>query len=190
MSALLEVNPSLLRIGFQNVNGMSGKCEYLSRVMEETNMDIMFIVETWLKPVISTNLLARDTFLDIRQNSAGRRGKGGIVGLCKSHSIKKTITTLEEDKEGMYAIVRINDFHLAIGYFSPDEQYTPKMKLFMEKAMALPEVLIMADFNAHNVNWGSPYNNARGIWLENNMEGRLYSYLLFFHRYQSCQTDF
>ena len=61
MSALNGSNLSL-RVGFQNVNGLSGKAEATRSIMETAQLDILFIVETWLGEC-STNPLKDITFL-------------------------------------------------------------------------------------------------------------------------------
>jgi exonuclease III len=163
-----------LRVGFQNVNGLSGKAEATRAIMETAQLDILFIVETWLG-INATNPLKDITFVDIRGSKSinGRRTNGGIIGLCRNEKLRPDLKEIDGNGKD-WVCIQTQKTSLFIGYFSPKPNNDATFKEFISKANSKEDVLIMGDFNAHHTSLGSSHCNNRGHWLMNETENLTY----------------
>ena len=55
-------NPSYLKLGLQNIISLFDKVNFVSDYISLTNMDLIFLTETWLKPAILESMIAIDNF--------------------------------------------------------------------------------------------------------------------------------
>jgi hypothetical protein len=163
-----------LRVGFQNVNGLSGKAEATRTIMETAELDILFIAETWLSDH-ATNPLKDLTFLDIRgkKSTNGRRVNGGIIGLCKNHNLKSQLKEIDGNNVN-WAAVFVQGITIYVGYFSPKADNDKHLKDFLNKAQLNNESLVIGDLNAHHTALGSNHCNQRGHWLLENLGSLTY----------------
>jgi hypothetical protein len=164
----LKWNNQRLRVGFQNVNGLSGKAEATRTIMETAQLDILFIAESWLSTT-ATNPLRDITFTDIRGRKSlnGRRVNGGILGLCKCPRLKQAIRSQETNNTVTCTIGQVT---IMVGYFSPKKEFDKPFEAFIESAMEINDCLVMGDFNAHHIKLGSNHTNPRGTWLWDNLD--------------------
>jgi hypothetical protein len=155
------------KIAFFNANGLAGKAEAILEFAKEQDIDIFFVAETWMIPDTSSPI--RQPFLNITKPIkgilTGRTGTGGILGFCKPE-FRPVIRTIEIDKENNYGILRILDYTVAVGYFSPALPNRTVTK-FIDTVAAITngweeDTIILGDFNARHTAFGDSINSTRG----------------------------
>ena len=98
-----------MRVGFFNANGLQGKGECILQFQRNRNLDVMVIVETWLRQEQSSVIL--QPFMTMSQRAdrlimGGRRAVGGIL-VFGNEDFRKEINIMYEDNENNYFIVTI-----------------------------------------------------------------------------------
>jgi hypothetical protein len=152
-----------------NANGLAGKADAILKFSEELDIDIFFVLETWLIPDKSP--LIQRPFINITKphRVVGQgRPSGGILGFCK-HEYQAHIRPIEIDEEKNYVVLRILDLVVAVGYFSPgiDNNCIPT---FIDKVAELSNnweepTILMGDFNARHRAFQDTTTTGRGTIL-------------------------
>jgi hypothetical protein len=165
-----------MRIGFFNANGLSGKLELVLDFMENQELDLIFICETYFLPNQHHRGLGR-MFLNLtkpdgRLQSGGRRAIGGIAGYCKP-ALTNQIRAIHTDEHCNYTILDVAGALVAVGYFPPsmDNRAVPDFLQLVHTLAGEKECVIIGDFNARMGELsGDHHTNGRGYllrdWLE------------------------
>lgn len=162
----------MIRFGFININGLSGKGKSVIKVMKQRKLDIMILVETWLRKQQSAPL--RGAYVDIRiedeeiESKGGRRGREGIMVLIRKQLQQNTrITKISETKR--WTTIQVQNTWLTLCYFPPscdDEEIEQMFEYMYQHPEIDPQhVLFVGDFNARHRTWKDSRNNQRGVWL-------------------------
>jgi hypothetical protein len=161
-----------MRLGFANVNGLHGKAEVCKDFQERNDIDIMFLVETWLQQGQSTAII--HPFFSVSQPSGmlragGRRANGGILGFGKPEW-RSEITMKYEDPQRNFVVIQIQDILIGIGYFPPsleDSRVFEALETMTSLAeREAKELIICGDLNARcGVATGDHTSNMRGQML-------------------------
>ena len=164
-----------LKIGFQNIQGLYGKQEEVDGFMEEEDIDIMCLVESWLTPG-ANHKFEPTTIADVRMPIAeqGRQGQCGILVVARNRNIADQVVVLHKDKEGRYCVLEIGTERLVVCYFPPRPELDAAMFTMFEDlqttAPLYEQTTVVGDLNAKHVSMGSRANNGRGRALHHLLE--------------------
>jgi hypothetical protein len=144
------------KFGFFNANGLQGKADEIIDFVHTHNIDIFFVVETWLNPNDSTYIIR--PFLNVTQDTnqviaaGGRRARDGILGFTVTPALNNFIRILEIDPKNYYAFLRIVDVTIGVAYFPPSLN-NEILDEFLERADHFSsafdsQCVLLGDFNA------------------------------------------
>ena len=102
------VNANNLRLGYINAQSCRTKTEEIKDLIEEKDIDIMFVVETWLKPGRDNSFITEMTPPGYVINSVPRinRGGGGMAVLYKEH-LQKYISIKSSSNKLTYEVLEV-----------------------------------------------------------------------------------
>nr|CAH7729117.1 unnamed protein product [Callosobruchus chinensis] len=132
----------------------------LEKLLDETNIDIALLSETWFKENVYYNFRGYNA---IRNDHSD--GKGGVAILFKTN-MKYFHTALPQNKKIMNTCITIylqNDVKLTLIsiYIKPQTKIT--VEEWVNFLSALPTPFILGgDFNAHHTAWGSSHDDIYG----------------------------
>jgi hypothetical protein len=137
-----------------NANGLHGKADAIYDFAHTQDVDICFIMETWLSAEHSSviyrpfmNLLGPQ----VTNENGGRRAQGGVLGFCRPE-YNDAIREIYKHPQGHYAILAICGTIVAAGYFPPsmcDEEFLDFFDKAGEFCQEYTEsILLVGDFNA------------------------------------------
>ena len=171
-----------MKIGLFNVNGASGKIDAIQGFQQQQNIDILFLLETWLPDDTTAtscgnlnllfNVNRRNTELEII--TGGRRNNGGIACLV-SPIFRQQINVIERSQDGTFVIVEVQGITFIVTYLAPSlgQSGDDILLSLMDKLenMGTTGTLLLGDFNAR---LGSVTNdgrtpNRRGMALLNRL---------------------
>lgn len=151
-----------------NINGYRSHLEEIKLLINEENPKILCIQETKLGPSHNLTCKGFDTFR--YDNPIGEHACGGVLILVDPSLNPQPITlntTLQVTCVVITFPIRI---HICSVYFPPPPFVLSRIDL-MNLISQLPEpFLILGDFNAHHVLWGSPYSSPRGNMIAKFLE--------------------
>lgn len=103
-----------------NANGLSGKADFVYEFFITNQIDICFIIETWNHSYNSSYIFR--PFINITREKVFRPGRGrmggGILGMCHPKYLS-SIQIIEEDPQANYAILKVGEHYIGVGYFPP-----------------------------------------------------------------------
>ena len=143
-----------------NVNGFHTRYEFLQKILKDDNYDILCIQETNFKNKYHFNIKGYQCFYKNRLVCANASGG---VAIYVHNSIKCSECAITSDLEVCVIQLYIggSSFHLCNAYIPNAFQleYHHLDKLYSQISGA---VLIVGDFNSHNLIWGSGRTDRRG----------------------------
>jgi ribonuclease HI len=157
------MDSSRLVIVQHNIGSLKPKISLLNNFLDNHNVDICILNETWLR--------ASD-FIQIRGYQIFRRdsdnGYGGVAILCKNYIRCTNINLWSSDKIQTLAVnikIKNNSFTILGIYCPPRSGRFPISVLKSIISSLSSPLLVMGDFNAHHTAFGSASNKTRGIQL-------------------------
>lgn len=162
-----------MRVALFNALGLSTKHELITQFINQHDIDIIFITETY-GSTFGTPFLSISK-PDHRVFTGGRRQLGGIGGWCRNPADNANIRSLHTDLDGNYSIIQVVDTVIGIGYFppSPEPEMTNRMTDFLDKTIDLADgkpCIMLGDFNARMIIAGDHTTNRRGQTLQDWLE--------------------
>jgi hypothetical protein len=143
-----------MRVCLFNANGLSGKFDRVKDFSDKLNIDLLFIVETYLidgkrlgNPLFSLHKSVGDAI------AGGRRANGGITAYAPAADVYSEVEICFLDAHSNGAIIKISSLYIGIGYFPPPREYDSKMIDFLEKGLSVAnggQLLLLGDFNARS----------------------------------------
>ena len=161
------------KVGFVNINGIRTKVDKIKEVMREQDLDVLVLVETWLK--VGDNAALRPTVVDIRKDvrPGMTRGNGGIVVVAKP-GIKVRVE--EIDKEKNWVGLRVGESKVVCAYYPPGENEDKVKQFFVQmEGMCDKEgdkgCVVVGDFNGRVKEMsGDRILCPRGRWMKTFIE--------------------
>ena len=141
----------MLVLAQANINGLMGKEVPISMYIEEKNIDIMFLCETWLTSTSNprlSNIFSVNSFERTGRIVGGRRGQRGLICLVKQ-SIKNQVREVYNSQNGLYTIIQLVNQYIASVYLPPsmpDEMLSAILDDILHRTRG--QCIIMGDFNA------------------------------------------
>ena len=108
-----------LRVSSVNVNGWNGKEDIIMRFMDEADVDILFVQETWLMSKPSAAFINRKiiSFTEGYKSTGRDRPGGGLMCLGKPN-IKQKTKIIENTKE--FTAIEIEGIRFIGTYLPPN----------------------------------------------------------------------
>lgn len=138
-----------MRIGLFNCRGLSGKDQIILDFMQHQQLDIMFLLETWLRPSQIPPIRGNIAFNITQPFTRGQRSRGGILCVTNAN-YRDMIQTVWQDPNNNYVVLETQVTIIAVGYFPPSAPHQALIN-FMEKAVEIADnkdLVLMGDFNA------------------------------------------
>jgi exonuclease III len=152
-----------LVLGLWNAQSLRNKTQLTKEFIDEHDIDLYFVVETWLKdnePVIVGELEDGDRFRLINHPRQGRPG-GGLCCIHKSvHTVKQERTNFAKTMETMESSIIIKGVKITVvtiyrppitakNHYSMSEFFDNLTDIFSHYCTFTNEVLFIGDFNIH-----------------------------------------
>ena len=169
-----------LKIMFWNIRGIASKNDELCKILEA--FDICICVESWLRDVNGKIKLNFPGFNIFRKDREYTRG-GGIIFLIRKNIAFKEINDLISPHQHLeIASIKITNtktpLNLIACYKPPRISLTQyEWDRLLENCTFYDNVVMVGDFNAHNVAWNCSSNKVDGSRLLNSIN----KYNLFVH---------
>ena len=161
-----------------NANGLAGKAEEICQFNSQVQVDLSFIVETWLSPAASVPFrphIANLMTENLQDTLGGRRSTGGILVFGKRSLHQNQYRVLFEDKDSCFIALEVVDVILIGCYVSPS-QPEEKLTQILTKAEELSagftkNCVVFGDLNARMGEvTGDSMTNSRGRRLLGELE--------------------
>ena len=146
-----------LRIGEWNINHLTdAKFEQINLVLTtSTNIDILFVIETFLKPSKPDSLFNIPGYYMYRKDRTGRKNGGGLLAYVAEKVQTNRVSELDEDSvESLWLTVCPHNSKRSIlvgGVYRPpssDKEHDLKIEQNIEMAyLRKQEMIIVGDFN-------------------------------------------
>lgn len=160
-----------LKVVSWNINGVTGKREYLKLLMEQSKPDIVFLTETKRQHTISmfSELACGDDYRVVQVKSTSTN-RGGMIAIIKTklQLITAEIRKVQEDNDFAQAIILTDkDEKAYIGWYSSPVMSKDAFHDTLEKIYKDYDVqFCTGDFNARHPRWCTHHdNNGRGKQL-------------------------
>lgn len=164
-----------LRFGFVNINGLTSKVKGVSDFFKAENLDILFMVETWLLPnagvplkgvLLNMHLSEKD----MEKHKGGRLGREGILVLARPE-VQSLVKVVHESETKRWVLLKVEEYHVVCCYFNPsvdNEEILEMFKYILDhEEVDLEYTMFVGDFNARMMALtGDTHQNARGTWFE------------------------
>lgn len=171
-----------LNIGSLNCSGLSGKISFVEDLLYDFNLDLIFLMETWMAPGRTKNLSANFILTqeyDVKSN--GHYHYGQTI-LFNSRKLKRSqVKILADDPENYCSAVEVNGVVLVFAYVPPVRPDNFLLSFLQHLGPVLSSnkpLLFMGDFNARHVDFGDHTTNVYGNqfkqWLQNKILHRLH----------------
>lgn len=163
-----------LRFGFVNINGLTSKVKAVSDFFKAENLDILFMVETWLLPNAGVPL--KGVFLnmhlsekDVEKHKGGRIGREGILVLVRPE-VQSLVKVVHVSETKRWVLLKVEEYFVVCCYFNPSVDNDEILEMFNyiydHGEVDLEYTMFVGDFNARmRVLTGDSYQNARGTWF-------------------------
>ena len=145
----------MLKVALFNCNGLAGKADSILEFAQQQNIDLFFILETWL--IDSSSSIFNNTFINITKprignNAGGRIGRNGVLGFCTNPHILPHLRIIYEDPERYFFFLSYTEYIIGVGYFPPSLNNN-HITTFFDQAEILSQqfteqVILLGDFNA------------------------------------------
>lgn len=168
-----------IRFGFCNANGVRNRVNGMINFINDWDIDVMMIVETWLRPGQHLPLSGLNVVTDLRidRTDLGEnapRGREGILIVARPEiaTIIKVITIGDSKR---WIVLKIDDIYIVCCYFSPLVSNT-EIEMMIDSVLGIDSpvhtdrLLFVGDFNARMSEYtGDHTNNTRGSWFAKNI---------------------
>lgn len=144
-----------LKFAHKNVNNLSNKVNFVAREMENKNIDIFAITETWLMPTVSDAAVAVKGYDLYRKDSVENRSKHGVCCYVKSN-IK--IGNVNSEVPNTLALEMLPwKVYVVIVYRPPsnNNEANESLRTFIGTFCPEKEVIILGDFNLPSLKWNN-----------------------------------
>lgn len=161
----------LLKIGFQNIQGIAGKEEYIEWLMHNHHFDVLCLVETWMTPG-ANHRFRPTTIADVRQpiSETGRQGQGGILIIGRTIAVKDQVRLSATDIAKRHCTLAIGSTRLVVCYHAPRPEIDAELFTMLEHLHATADqyaqTIVAGDVNAKHPALGSTGTNPRGNALK------------------------
>lgn len=141
-----------------NCNGIKGRLQELKNYLSscKTKFDVICLQETWLKPKGKFNLPGYNIFRRDRQELPGQdlKLKGGVMTCVASHLPSQEMMVTTPNIESLGVTVHLNGGkYNIINVYDPPKNDNNKLNDYNILMSITGRVIIVGDFNAHNVVW-------------------------------------
>lgn len=150
-----------------NLNGLFNNLEELKLIVANRKPSIMCLQETHLKGNVSYNLKHFTAYY--RNRADNRKASGGVATFVSNSIPSKVIpitTTLEAIAVEIQHPLKLNICNV---YLPGDQQITCEDLSMLLDQIPYPRI-VLGDFNAHNIMWGSNHTDKRGRTVEDLMD--------------------
>ena len=161
----------LINISFININGLgSGKIDTVKQYIEKEKIDVMILVETWLRKG-DHNPFGK-TMVDIRkecddENNSRSRGSGGIIIIVRP-TLRHVIDIIEIDNNNNWVKIKIGSEVLTSAYYPIVGMEEEFITFWNNRSRDINKGIIVGDLNARMGSYsGDHFTNRRGTWLKN-----------------------
>ena len=168
----------MIRVGHFNARGLEGKENLIAQFAKMEKIDVMFVVETWMKPrkvsIINTVFLDMRNWIEDEVYQGGRRSPGGILAFCDP-ALRSSIRVAYEDPNKHFAIIEMLDWIIGIAYFPPsvDHQLIFDFMDAVKERAGDGKFVIVGDLNARMGRYSEDSaRNTRGRLMVNDLEAR------------------
>lgn len=163
------------RIAAFNVNGITGKIDDCLRLMDEKNLELMFLSETWLKA--DKQVPHRQIVVSLADNEAAfTRGHHGLALIVPNKHMEaaKTWSIVTDNEDRAFIAVKTSSY-IAVGVYLPTSIQDATCERILERIRQVVEdtdkpVVIIGDTNARLKKTGDILTNTRGrtiaTWME------------------------
>ena len=155
---------SNITASFININGIVNKVDFIKDYVIKENIDIMFIVETWLQK--GDNVALRPIAADIRKNNVNSsRGTGGIM-IITSAELRNNVKIKKIDTNNNWIQVEIEKIQIVCAYMPPAMEEIEVNEFWREMELLArddDDLIIIGDFNSRMRSiTGDKRSNTRG----------------------------
>lgn len=152
-----------------NIRSVLSNRDTLMNIIRDFSPDIIGLNETWLNRNNSFNILG---YVCLRADRDD--GKGGIAFLIRD-SIPFNlvdISNISVPAKFQHKIIELEMFYLALIYNPPDSNLPKNFftHLTAYAGVGVKKLMLMGDFNAQHMAWGSDVNNSNGFILTDILE--------------------
>lgn len=151
----------LLNIVQWNAQSLVSNRLNLTHFLNENNIHIALISETWLKPNIRLNIRG----YQVERNDCGNKHNGVAILIHNSITYSKINTYYDNSLQNICVRIKINGKEISIVSFYSPSNCSPAFDKFKFDSLikSIPEPMIFAgDFNAHHTSWGCVDTQPRG----------------------------
>lgn len=159
-----------LRYGNWNAHSVLNKKPEIESMLHIHNLDILIITETWLTKRVPVWQFRG--YLTFRQDRQSDRPGSGVLILVRNNLLVSPIRVpiqIQKYFDCICVNIATNQFNLQfVGVYAPPNIRIPAIQwsnLISCCSLSTP-IILVGDFNAHSLTWGSSYHNARGKDLD------------------------
>lgn len=165
-----------------NATGLMPNLDRVVRKMEEKDILLCFVTETWLHPERAIPAVCRETSAVCMVHPVGyERGKNGVSVIInprlQKHPIFNDFQVLARDTiNGTYIFIQMGTIKILCVYHPPS--HPDEIDTWLEEIMLkcgasdLNDLVLLGDFNARCTEWGDHYGNSKGRCLKNWIEAK------------------
>lgn len=158
-----------------NVNGLTGKIDDCLKLMDEKNIELMFVSETWLKT--DKRVPHRQIVVSLTDSEAAfTRGHHGLAMIVPNRLMEaaKGWTIVTDDIDHAFIVTKTKEY-IAVGIYLPTSMTNERCITALDKIRRIvgdtdKPVLIIGDMNARLRTTGDKITNTRGRavaqWME------------------------
>ena len=158
-----------------NATGLMPNLDRIIRRMEEEEILLCFVTETWLNPKHAIPSVCKDSSSVCTLMPQGyERGKNGVSmiinpKLAKHEALKDTEVMTKDTLNGTFLHVKIGNLNVLCIYYPPS--CPTELNIWLEEILLKcnintgRDLIILGDFNARLIEWNDHQSNARGTCL-------------------------
>jgi Reverse transcriptase (RNA-dependent DNA polymerase)/Endonuclease-reverse transcriptase len=157
-----------LKMMLHNATGLASKINSIKRRMQDEQIDVCAITETWIKP---GNTLDKWIGSSSIASQCSSRGHKGVAILINPRARERLgFKQLYVDPEGRAVVAQMQDLVLIALYLSPADDNVECLKIMNSlindySARLNGRIMLIGDFNCHHKALGDKESNARGRLL-------------------------
>lgn len=151
---LKKHSTNFISIGVHNARSLICNVENYRELIGNSNLSVLAIVETWLKPSHTNKSVELEGYTLTRsdRNSKTKSRGGGVAFYLKKNVKFSVIAKSENDSEIDYLFIKLKHVHLVCGVvYKPPDVNDSKLeivfKLLSEISSIEPNVMLMGDLN-------------------------------------------
>lgn len=173
-----EPPSTLLRIGALNVASFTGKTSRLEALMDELQLDLLFVSETWTAEGQARRYSARvvHALEHKRTKIYGHVPYGQAIMVNPNRLRPSEVVLLEDDvtEDRSYSVLDVRGVKLVCAYLAPSrtaDWFLEKLTACADYFAGAPPAILLGDLNARHVAFGDTTNNTYGTHLLEEAEG-------------------